>query len=139
MDPLQPKSFTIIELEDKKLRVMGVKIPDFKPFDRMEFPDSIKSGELVVKHRDIENGSTSIVKASVHTEAVSPVVIGIDKNNMNVTIPFADTYEITLFSLNGQKIGSFRKNFSIGKNQVSLEKMKFANRMVIACIFSKSV
>jgi len=61
-------------------------------------------------------------------------ITGIVGNQMNLSVPTTGRYEISLYSLNGQKLGAMSSTLAAGSASVNLDGMNLASRMVIVQI-----
>jgi len=78
-------------------------------------------------------GATSVLMSAKKISSTLAIT-GIVGNQMNLSVPTAGRYEISLYSLNGQKLGAMSSTLAAGSASVNLDGMNLASRMVIVQI-----
>jgi len=101
----------------------------------LALPEGILKGKInITSAKLIYSGEVGTVPATKVAGLNALTVNGVVGNKLNLSVPVAGQYEISLFSLNGQKLGSVRSQLSSGIVSVNLDGMNLASRMAIVQI-----
>ncbi len=105
----------------------------------LSLTDELKGKITITSAKLIYTGEVVALPSvkSVTGKALS--VTGIVGNKLNLTVPVAGQYEIAIYSVNGQKLGSMSATLAAGAASLNLNDLNLGSRMAIVQVTGASV